>query len=224
MDAAEKPQQVMLMGTLYRSAALVNIWLGPQRESSDDGMTVLAYLAGDEEISPEPPLLPEGKRITYLRYGRGLREVLSRPWFRRIWVVQEAALAQESSLICGHHSFTWTRGAEAARFIRRIKYASIAPKWRALGEDALNFTPLLELLELAVTNALDRRSPPDLLDLCYDMRHRESTDPRDMIYGMMGLGLAQCRNPLRADYSLSKEQTYEVLLEHIKTCEDHPPI
>lgn len=188
-------------------------------------MHVLAYLAGNQEINPEPPLLPgEGKRITYLKYGKGLREVLSRPWFRRIWVVQEAALAQRSVLICGYASFSWARGAEAARFIRRIKYASIAPKWSALGERALDFTPLLELLELAVTNALDRRPPPDLLDLCYDMRHRESTDPRDMIYGMMGLGLAQCGDPLRADYSLSQDQTYDLLLKHIKTCKDHPPI
>jgi hypothetical protein len=204
---------------------MVIIWLGPQDDSSENGMKLLAYLAGDDEIGPEPPRLPtDSKRLTYVRYGRGLRDILSRPWFRRIWVVQEAALAAKSTLICGHSSFTWTRGAAVAKFMRRIKYASIAPLWRQLGERAIDYTPLLELLELALANATDRRQAPDLLDLCYDMRHRQSTDPRDMIYGMMGLGLAQCQNPLKPDYSLSQDETYELLLDHIKTCPDHPPI
>jgi hypothetical protein len=34
MDSAERSQQVMLMGTLYRSANQVNIWLGPKDGNS----------------------------------------------------------------------------------------------------------------------------------------------------------------------------------------------
>jgi hypothetical protein len=40
-------------------------------------------------------------------YLQGLGELLSRPWFQRMWIVQEAAMGTHRTFMCGSHFFEW---------------------------------------------------------------------------------------------------------------------
>ncbi|KAK0774323.1 hypothetical protein LTR75_016899, partial [Friedmanniomyces endolithicus] len=108
-DTAEKNQQVPLMGELYSRAAGVVIWLG----ESDPAMEMLM-----EGMAQEAPTLRAGVEDTSKRLHEiGIRKreamfmaIARRPWWKRIWVVQEALLSQEDPIFrCGPHEFTWSR-------------------------------------------------------------------------------------------------------------------
>jgi hypothetical protein len=95
----------------------------------------------------------------------------------------------------------------------RIRYS--AAKW---------YTPPINLLELSVLNHSSCHSPPDILDLLYDTREKDPTNPRDRIYGLMELGPRQCDYPFEIDYTIDEEALWRQLLRHLRTCLDHPPI
>lgn len=222
----ERSRQVRRMGSIYGYASMVHVWLGPEDGFSSYGMTLLAFLASGQEMSMEPPLLL-GNDIsdTTHCYRFGLRSIYMRSWFGRLWVVQEAALARRITLTCGKASFSWVRKEQAPRFLRRLKFASIAPKWRSIcRQGQVDFTPLVDLLELSITNEANRLPVPDLLDLCYGMRHKHASDPRDMVYGLIGLDLVRCSSPIVPDYKLSVDEVIYQLLDHVKNCPEHPPI
>ncbi|KAF1962080.1 HET-domain-containing protein, partial [Byssothecium circinans] len=84
-DVHERSRQVRLMNTIYRSAEMVAIWLGPAAHDSDlafdkmkewkarfDGLK--EQFDGSEELA-------------------ALRMICRRPWWKRAWIVQEGTIA-----------------------------------------------------------------------------------------------------------------------------------
>lgn len=98
-EEVEKGHQVKQMGRIYKEAEQVVIWLGSGTTETDlimDFMKRLqntsANVHGDWRILARDGV-PRGKteRTVLLE---GLIEVLTRPWFRRIWILQEIANAR----------------------------------------------------------------------------------------------------------------------------------
>jgi hypothetical protein len=125
-------------------------------------------------------------------------DVMQRPWWTRIWCIQEAVVAKEIVLICGEHSLTWTTDAkEVYKFSRSLKAAVLSPQWKMFEIGPAYLNPLLEILRLQLDSGPDSDTwkladqTPDLLDIAYDMRDRFSTDPRDKLSGV--IALAQSR-------------------------------
>lgn len=83
-DVKERNQQVHKMTRIYSSASQVLAWLGPAEGDSDIAMDVLGcIISGEFDISRE-----------YFRQGtRALIDIFRRPWWSRVWIVQEFAVA-----------------------------------------------------------------------------------------------------------------------------------
>jgi len=77
------------------------------------------------------------------------------------------------------------------------------------------FTSSISFLELK-----DPDSELVFLDYVAELRWRKAIDPRDKIYGLLGLGISGAANVVRVDYDLSVEEVYEAfvhsLLHHTK--------
>ncbi|PVH77045.1 HET-domain-containing protein, partial [Cadophora sp. DSE1049] len=105
-DLLERAQQVRIMSKIYSSASRVLIWLG-EEEPADN----LAFdnLRGWNERLKSPEVASNLSaylwRVDLTELDSpawtGLGSVLSRRWFRRIWVIQEAAMAEKAMVICG---------------------------------------------------------------------------------------------------------------------------
>jgi len=214
-DIGEKSHQVGMMDSIYAEAKCVTVWLGEASEYSDTGMQVLHYFASTHRPSDAAPwrtLPPEVVR-------EGLRDVMSRPWFSRRWVVQEVALSQKTRMICGSSTFSWPSNdvLRVQTFMRMIKYAEILPAWLDRGLSEVSMQPLLMLLDLHVGRQLDRsfgtshRPAADILDIAYDLRHRLSSDPRDRVFALQGLSKDLNHEPIEPDYKMTLEQVYEHL-------------
>lgn len=118
-NEVEKAQQVQLMSRIYEQAQRVVGWLGDHDNDSQlafDLLVVLGYLLHANEVQAES----EWRRAVYaLRKDKHLHNLgdlfdpskrmvqaadclVQRPWFYRLWVVQEVALASTLELRCGN--------------------------------------------------------------------------------------------------------------------------
>lgn len=200
----------MLMAEIYARCTSVLIWLGLPGPQSQLGLEILAFLGtSDARIgSGDAPWdqLPSGE------VESALRDILGRQYFQRLWVVQEAALASHVTMLVGRTAMAWSRRERARRFLARIKMAELSPSWQnSEGLRLVDFRPVRELLKQSLAAEARRHGTvevPSLLDVVHSIRHRQVTDPRDHIYGVMSLVTPAEVAGLVPDYSLSWEETY----------------
>jgi hypothetical protein len=98
-DLKERAEQVRLMQAIYTEASTVLIWLGPSADGSDE---VMASIEREDKEYWQ----------TYEFQVRFLR-ILRRPWFSRVWVVQEFVLAKQPMFGCGVIWVPWQRFFDA---------------------------------------------------------------------------------------------------------------
>jgi hypothetical protein len=98
-DDLEKEAQVLLMGRLYSSASQVLLWLGAGTLESHEAFRFMMSkqtLSWPDDWDRDEEMVGQG--------FSGLKEVfrlLSRPWFQRVWVIQEATLSDNVLMACG---------------------------------------------------------------------------------------------------------------------------
>ncbi|KAL8752311.1 MAG: hypothetical protein Q9199_005828 [Rusavskia elegans] len=127
----------------------------------------------------------------------GLISLCSRPWFRRVWVVQEMLLARSVEMLCGHVFFEWFDLATVIRNLDRDgKLANVGY------HDYGPHSP-------GTLNA-------DTIPLLAANRVREATDPRDRVYAIMGIVAdKQLSTTLGVDYSHSTEKVFEDIARYL---------
>jgi hypothetical protein len=179
---------------------------------------VLSYLAHSSLDEPAP-----WTRVSDPGFINGLREVIGRNWFHRIWVVQEAAVSQKAVMMCGKDSFSSTNDpVQVRKFTQRIKYAAISPQWDQAGLNEVNIGCLVQVLNLQMQH-IERKTknkiftvPPDILDIAFEIRHRNATDRRDKLFAIMGLVDQSNGSILQPDYSMNVEMVFQQLLEAVE--------
>jgi hypothetical protein len=130
---AERAQEVRRMGAIYRAAARVTIWLGQDaqpgdwpfrldRHTSELTQIILNKLAdcgsSDRDYDAVAGVLHATGDMN-LAVLLLLRFFL-RPWWLRIWVLQELAFAKTAIVVYGSGMISWDRLTEAADALRRL--------------------------------------------------------------------------------------------------------
>lgn len=204
-DIQERASQVGMMGDIYRQAEKVIIWLGMPTPASKLGMKILSFLAGDGNLMKDSPWEGYSPEIVVA----AMKDIIERPYFERIWVVQEGALAKKTNLHVGHLLVSWNHGAATSKFLTRVKFVQISPTWEYSGLRDVDLQPMVDMLtisRLALARKRGVEIKPTIIDVLYDMRHRKSTDPRDMVFALLGLGVDTYG--VMAEYEISREETY----------------
>ncbi|KIM98268.1 hypothetical protein OIDMADRAFT_69443, partial [Oidiodendron maius Zn] len=95
-NVEEKNSQIVQMGAIYRSAAVVLLWLGDGDPESDMTFHIYKKQASMVQRSrdidvPIPPeiLSPAKDALKSPAVMRALFETFDRPWFHRLWTIQE---------------------------------------------------------------------------------------------------------------------------------------
>jgi hypothetical protein len=135
--------------------------------------------------------------------------LFSRPWFSRLWVVQEVALAKEVVVLCGSHSVPWglfsvvIPNLIASREVLRVHFG---PKIR----------PLIQKLwdSIDLVNIRQSYKTIPTMTLLHDAAGRKCVDSRDRIYGLMGITDPQLLAVIDPDYSKSIISVYRDLAIH----------
>lgn len=201
-DQAEKTEQVGRMTQVFSNAETVFCWLGRPDGRFCYGFMFMQKLVemtrdniSELEIDSAMDGIPGGG-------ARKIVDVLDRDFFRRIWTLQEVALARKAILVYDGQSVDWHEFCTA---MKGIEWLSTMRDFVSL-DKALSKTGHRE-------RAIDQGPlGPPLLETLANCSSRNATDPRDKIYGLLGL----CRREgFEADYSESVSETYCRLVEHL---------
>jgi hypothetical protein len=130
----------------------------------------------------------------YLRGSRssrvwaGLERLMNRPWWSRIWVIQETVLAQKATVHFGMLSAPWTMFAgAAAHFDQERHRLCLELSGQVSGYELLSrFSSSV----LQIDNTRQQRQDlriVSLLSLLWKFRSLESSDKRDKVFALVGL-------------------------------------
>lgn len=104
-DIAEKNSQVELMGDIYRNAASVYAWVGLSDHQSDLVFKKSLEVSPWEGSEPCKPLgdsvLGLGQQHPKNEIRPALDSLFLRPYFTRLWIIQELILARDVTFVCG---------------------------------------------------------------------------------------------------------------------------
>lgn len=203
-DLRERNHQVALMKMIYTNATYVHIWLGPEAENSNLAIDFLEN-KGTRNLQPRG----QGYRPIWTREeGRALRDLCERPYWRRMWVIQEIIHADQLTVWCGSKHFAWTIFDRLYLTLKTLEETS----WFAHHELAM---PVLQ--SSAFTMVWQRahwRHPetlvPTLQTLIEVFQDWQSTDIRDKVYALLGMADTE----VVADYSRTPRQVYYDVIKH----------
>ncbi|KAL0942992.1 heterokaryon incompatibility protein [Colletotrichum truncatum] len=236
-DDEEKAHQVQLMGRIYSSASQVLIWLGPEDDASVDALHQLSLLGSTfEDLKARPdygPVVCQAFVKTVLEFSgtslnfAHIQTLFRRPWWTRVWVIQEALLAKQAYVLIGDHAKDWKeiRGAWSA-FEWMILYVNTDPKYRPVYEILNEVYFKIAHFTQGETAEDGTRKLASLFDTVFFSAAGgaiQSTDPRDRIYGLFGLLTERDKAKIPVDYSC--HMTLERLLFFTTKAliEDHGP-
>jgi hypothetical protein len=203
-DEIEKRSQIRRMRDIYRSAYQVVAWLGPEANSSHHAIQTLNYIGDQVEylvgghLCPSPDAVEENWHDprTELPYESqtwdAVHSLFCRGWFDRVWIIQEILLADSRALIqCGLHNIPFTIFRRAATCIKENHHASKL-------ETRLRF--LAKITNPSAGLSFDRVVRLGSQRLCQN--------PRDYVYGVLGLAPKKLAAKVQPNYSKSVSQVY----------------
>jgi hypothetical protein len=224
-DIKERGHQVRLMADVFHGAKHVVIWLGPDTYGTAE--LACGYIRGysnylvenyRKDGSCDDIMTWAGLSPDSIAFA-ALTRMLDVPWFMRVWTIQEAALAKSSTIAYGSSKV----GIEEL-----VRYLLGTREWS-------DYEIMLELDPCNATNLFrnvwntyaiqgtwrDRICPEDILHQSTDshtsvsslmdlLAWRHVTDPRDLVYAMLGHPTLQAKDttvPLvQADYGITYQE------------------
>ena len=196
-NVQERNSQVRLMPTIYRQAKRVLAYLGETTSDSDLGMESILE---DSRWSSERPTRPPvglGPGITSSPQQMAVDNILKRPYFERIWILQEIELARDIWIVLGDKEIDWES------FSRTMFYVDMNKR--------LNFGPSYCSILPTVVYYRDKSTankPETLLQFLNDTRQCKSTDPRDKVFALLNMSTERDEPTLAPDYALSPKDVF----------------
>ncbi|RDL39481.1 Uncharacterized protein BP5553_03821 [Venustampulla echinocandica] len=190
----EKGTQVNMMREIYRKSEKTIIWLGPDIKGIETTSSLLddmwrlhiedqdlvdssrkrrPYTLGDLEATNLPPAGDRSWEV--------LAELLSRPWFVRTWVIQEAVLSSVyPRMLCGSYELDWEKLLGSCSWMRSMCY-SITP----LSHNIVAWTATRSLN--LFNDFKNVGGHWDMVTLLMRSTKFQASEPRDKVYSLVGL-------------------------------------
>jgi hypothetical protein len=204
-DLNERSSQVALMGDIYARASRVVVWLGPEDTDSKVGIALarrILEVVGDRD---HYHLIPGNLKSLSLppykdKSWRALGLFLQRPWFSRIWVIQEVVMSSSAVFVCGDEALTM---AEFEKLVDRLMnlttYRSFTGNYTS-NSNGIWCLGVIHQLRKMRNSATSMKS----IELLGMGMVSKASDPRDKIYALLSLG----KFGIDADYSKPVEEVF----------------
>lgn len=200
LDVQERSNQVSFMGSLYSNASKVYLCVGDAEDGNAFQVQAVINDAKSLRTGGGFPVLPSDHPLRNDPRWYSLGRLTTKPWFRRAWVVQEAALAKEPIVLYGRAEFPYRD------FVTILR-------WLNMSEWAIRFglSSLFIHLEWADWRVNPRHPEYSFVALLSHGSLLSCSDPRDKVYAFLGHPLALALNGnrlIRPDYQKTPEQVY----------------
>lgn len=186
-DLHERSSQVNLMSETYRGGFRNLVWLG-----EDDGTALLAFEAVENILQATKAITEDFRIFSAALHDEKIKLAVSfepeplhimfsRPWFQRLWVLQEVTLSRESTCYWGNYSFDFMEIMRVSWWIL-YKYSSFTR--------TLAFIAAAHMAAVAF-RGLDLSERP-IMFLLETSRAFQCSDTRDHFYAILGLIDKKC--------------------------------
>ena len=171
LNKEEQGTQVQQMGKIFRSAEGVLFWLGKatlEITSLIDALNQHSRTSADCQLGQST--LDDDCRD---EYRTGLRQLLRRQWFTRVWIVQEVANARKATICSG----TWSVPSEIFACAPSLLKEEPEPHCQSI----------LDIIPGPSRSESWWGQKRDLYALLRKFRASKATDERDKIYAVLGI-------------------------------------
>ncbi|KAK3690549.1 heterokaryon incompatibility protein-domain-containing protein, partial [Podospora appendiculata] len=225
-DHHEREQQVQRMADIYRFAHRVVVWLGVEGQASKLALSTLKHLA-NEIVTDfhggypfKSPTAVESDWSSHRNFAlpysqdiwQALDNLIRRDWFSRLWVWQEIKLAEEAIFHCGHDQ------------IPRLAFhqAMLTLESQAVLPTDINRSQVLRTRSL-LSPLKSSVNWPISITLWNTHVGMKCQDPRDYVYGVLGLLPARFRDRISLNYDIAVGKVYldfvRAHIEHLQRLE-----
>ena len=201
----ERGHQVRLMTDIYRHASAVVVWLGLEGAKSDRGINFLHEVSNvmkkRKDGSKFRDWLPDWLRETltnseYEMSWEGLREIIRRSYWSRLWVIQEVVVPSRPDqvfLLCGAKKVPFKYLGMVILSMYALQRA--IPKFYNgdLEDTIVDFKKLADAVR-DVANHAEAWGKPNprereisIVSLLIRYRRLLCADPRDKVYSLLGV-------------------------------------
>jgi hypothetical protein len=213
-DIVEKEQQILLMRKIYEAASRVVVCLGPGGYwDSWSAWDLIDRLLRAKKLQAErndTRTFFEMKAKDLKDYDLKLYEeafwalgtMMECSWFKRVWVIQELAVAKRAIVLWKGEEKLWED------FVEAIIYAAdfcLPTMW----SNAHRITRIMYLDAARCT--VQKGESHGLLHLLFMHRSFDSTDLRDKIYALSGLANDMDVLDVKPSYSISAAELYRAV-------------
>jgi hypothetical protein len=210
-NLVERAKQVALMGKIYKQARTILVWLG---DGDDDSKIALSYLknlaAGGHVLSHNGCAGRQVNSRPCTSQLAALVRLFHRPWWYRVWVLQETTLSWNCVVYCGATQFDGSIWVQASAQLSNQLHVTGCCSMDKLCSHCSAGT---RLIVNKVMNMLGNYHVAcDLLEVVTQYRAQEATDPRDKIYGFLGLVKDEQVSLTTIDYTFRTEKVYQQLV------------
>lgn len=200
-DLLEKNLQIPNMNMVYMAATTLTIWLGDESSDSKLALERIRGLGSGSPYAKMPHLEDHVKRA--------IQSVLQRPWWKRIWIVQELSIGGAGSKLelvwvqCGQDRVPWMNFVVAAARIKAYH-----------DDQRQGFPDIGEILELdslrehAGIFIYHGPTKGEMLELLCRYRHFLASNKRDKIYAIWNMFVRKPSERLQTRYDESVENVY----------------
>lgn len=209
----ERSRQVQLMKEIYSSCVRDLVWLGESNESTQSGIDGLMHMKslnlqrltdqGYKDFNNGAALSELG-----IEEPSAIDQLIASPsLWERVWVMQEIACCPEAMLVIGKFTMPWTILSsilDHSGVPDRYHLPFSHQRFEQYIWDTFAKTQVIEHQRDIVKGTSSVNST--LLDVLSRFRATHSTDPRDKIYGL--LGLATDNHGIIPDYRKSIQEVY----------------
>lgn len=209
----ERNHQVGLMKRIYSLASNVYIWLGRESENSRIAMEFLA----NEGMKPLRRQIDDYRPMWDGKEGNAIRDLFERPYWRRMWIIQEIIHANRLTVWCGSQRLDWP---VLDRLFLTMKTLEEDDQ---LGRHEFVTDILRSPAFVMVWQRAHWRHPetptPKLQTLIEIFQSWECADVRDKVYALVSM--ADLKTAVLPNYSRSPRQIYHDVLRQGVACDNH---
>lgn len=221
----ERGNQVQLMREIYSRARKTIVWLGNEADQSPLAFKLLERLKKPFETLSKSgntnDIHTEINSKWVMKDWMALATLLRRPWFGRMWVLQELAVSSSATIICGQEQILWQD------FWNLINYLKTATIWHRLMVTSRSNEMSGSLLYGRLSSITDIKQIVEeshfipFAEALKKSRWFRATDSRDKIYAL--LGICKETQGLIPDYTRNASELYctvakKLLFDQTRQC------
>src|SRR5271163_753430 len=216
-DDLEKALQVASMHRIFQSAKGVFVWLGQADSDSDIAMAAI------DEVKDKLPKNSDNLFDTLLHMKshnyykifdlskfKPLLSLSQRAWFRRLWIVQEFIVGHSISVICGLKILEGSSFLEVVGRLTTLSFGAQQPELNEVGDSPFEGFRMLWSIN-TIKDSVTQKKATRFFDLVMFGRDRETFEPVDHIYAVLGLAEGSdeiYRKQIDVDYSEKNRKLY----------------